>query len=423
MTATPELSDERELRAAVRAWVAEAWDQDLTLRAWWKRLVDSGWGYPTWPTEWFGKGLPPLAGHAVHDELAAAGVVGPPGGSGPSMGAPVLFLYGTDEQRRRWLPRLAYGEEHWAQFFSEPGAGSDLAGVQTRAVRDGDEWVVNGQKVWNSGTQHADRALLVARTDVDVPKHKGISFFIIDLDQPGIDIRPIKQMNGAAEFNETFLTDARVPDANRIGPENGGWAVAMTVLTHERSTFAGGGNRSLRTFEGGAKAGLLDRTVGELLATTEERAPANALPIGTIPALIDLARAHDRLGDPVIRQRIAGLHAFSEALRLTAARGQAAAAAGHGAGAESSVAYLGGVKVIRLYRDLVAEIAGADALLDGTDVSRTITTAPAHGIQGGSEQIQRNVIGERLLGLPREPQVDRDVPFRELRVGTQRDAR
>jgi len=174
-------------------------------------------------------------------------------------------------------------------------------------VRDGDEWVFNGQKVWNSGTLFADSALLVARTDIDVPKHKGIGFFIVDVDQPGVEIRPIKQMNGRSEFNEAFLTDARAPDANRIGQANAGWSVAMAVLTHERATFAGGGNATIvRSVEGGAKFGNLDRVVADVLAEDRSMANmANGLPISTVEAVIDLARRYGRLGDPLIRQRIA----------------------------------------------------------------------------------------------------------------------
>ena len=415
-------SDDDALRREVRSWITENWDDTLTVRQWWRRLADSGWGFPTWPREWFGRGLSPDAAQIVYEELAAAGVLGPPEGSGQSMGAPTLFLFGTEEQKQRWMPSIAYGEEYWAQFFSEPGAGSDLASVQTRAVRDGDEWVFNGQKVWNSGTLFADRALLVARTDIDVPKHKGIGFFILDVDQPGVEIRPIKQMNGRAEFNEAFLTDARAPDANRIGEADGGWPVAMTVLTHERATFAGGGGATIvPSVEGGVRFGHLDRVVRDVLSEDRSMANmANGLPISTVAAVIELARRFDRLRDPTIRQKIAGLHALSEALRLTGIRGQIAERSGRSNGGESSIVYLGGVKVVRLYRDLVADICGAHAMLDGTDVSETITIAPAHGIQGGSEQINRNVIGERLLGLPREPQVDRDVPFRDLKVGTQR---
>jgi alkylation response protein AidB-like acyl-CoA dehydrogenase len=413
--------DVMQLRHEVRAWVDRQWDADLTLREWWRRLAESGWGFPAWPGNWFGKDLPPLAAEAVGDELAAAGVIAPPGGVGTSMGAPVLFDFGTEEQQQRWVPALARGEEGWAQFFSEPNAGSDLAGVQTRATRDGDDWIINGQKVWNSGTRQASRAILVARTDVDVPKHRGITFFVLDLEQPGVEIRPIRQMNGREEFNETFLTDAVVSDDDRIGPVNGGWAVAMAVLTQERSRFAGGGSAAARVLDRGAGSPFLDVTVGDLLARTDIwTKPANALPIGTVERVVELARTHDRLHDPLIRQRIAGLHAFSEALRFTAERGRAAAAAGRGADAASSVGYLGGVHLVRRYRDLVGDIAGPHALLDDSDACTSILTAPAHGIQGGSEQIQRNVIGERLLGLPREPQTDRDLPFRDLQVGTTR---
>jgi alkylation response protein AidB-like acyl-CoA dehydrogenase len=420
VTATTGVFDETQLCREVRVWLDRNWDDTLTVREWWRRLVDSGWAFPGWPPEWFGRGYPDEAVAAVHDQLALAGVLGPPGG-GVSLAAPVIFLFGTEEQKRRWLPRIAYGEEHWGQFFSEPGAGSDLASVQTRAVRDGDEWVVNGQKVWNSGTLVADRALLVARTDPDVPKHRGLTFFVIDVDQPGIEVRPIKQMNGYAEFNETFFTDARVADADRIGDLNGGWPVALAVLTHERSTFAGGGERELRRADTGSKAGQLTRTVAEVMAEPRHGPmAANGLPIGTVDAVIALARRTGRAGDPVIRQRIAAIHALSEALRFTALRARAATRAGHGGAPESSVAYLGGVKTVRLYRDLVGELAGAETMLGGTEVAETILTAPCHGIQGGSEQIQRNVIGERLLGLPKEPQVDRDVPFRLLKVGTQR---
>ena len=410
------------LRQEVRAWVSENWAPDLTVRQWWLRLADSGWGYPTWPLDWFGRGLGPIEAGVVQEELAAADVLGPPSGSGTAMGGPVLFMFGTAGQKQRWLPALARGEEHWAQFFSEPGAGSDLAGVQTRAVRDGSHWIVNGQKVWNSGTLFADRALLVARTDPDVSKHKGIGFFVVDLDQPGVEIRPIRQMNGQAEFNETFLTDVRVPDDNLIGGATDGWAVAMAVLAHERSAFAGGGERQLRSPYAGSRAGFLDRPADQVLAEIRHTAhAANALPIGSLADLVGLARERGRLADPLVRQRIAALHAFSEALRLTSLRAHASARSGGDGTAQSSVAYLGGVQLVRMYRDLVAEIAGPYALLGDTEVAETITTAPAHGIQGGSEQIQRNVIGERLLGLPREPQVDRDVPFRLLRVGTQRD--
>lgn len=414
------MPDEELLRAEVRAWVEANWDPDRTVRAWWRILVDSGWGFPTWPEAWFGKGFGPESAAVVREELARTGALGAPEGAGPSMAVPAILAFGTEAQKQKFIPMLAYGEEYWAQFFSEPGAGSDLAAVQARAVRDGDQWICNGQKVWNSCTLFADRALVVARTDVDVPKHKGIGFFILDLDQPGVDIRPIKQMNGLEEFNEAFLTDVVIPDDQRIGAPDAGWGVAMTVLQHERGNYAGGADTRLAAVEGGTKFGYIDRTCRDVVDSGRGFANiANALAIGTPKQVIELARRFGKLDDPHIRQRIAALHARHEALRLTALRGQAAARSGK-EGGESSVVYLGAVSVVRMCRDLVAEIAGPAAMLWGDEIADTITTAPAHGIQGGSEQIQRNVIGERLLGLPREPQVDRDVAFKDLRVGTQR---
>ena len=435
-----------ETRTAVRQWLAEAWDTSLTVRQWWARLAESGWGFPQWPTEWSGRGLGPLEAAAVREELAAAGVIGPPDGAGPSMGANVLLAYGTEEQKARWLGPLARGEEHWCQFFSEPNAGSDLASVQCKAVLDGDRWIVNGQKVWNSGTLEAVRGLLVARTDPDLPKHRGMSFFIVDVDQPGVEIRPIRQMNGRTEFNETFFTDAEIAADGLVGGLNEGFRVAMATLTSERAAYAGGGESRFIRVMAGDKAGNLERTVADVLAEggDGEVGGANTPPVHThqqltfhfpvqvIAEILGLPRA-----DFPRFQRWAieitsvttdwdrGV-AASEALRFTQLRAQEAARKGQDPGKETSIAYLGAVGIIRRYRDLAAAIAGPAATLMGPDapdgglVAMTVMTAPCHGIQGGSEQIQRNIIGEGLLGLPKEPQVDKDLPFREIRVSTAR---
>lgn len=413
---------EDEIRTEIRTWLAEAWDPELTVRAWWARLAHSGYGFPHWPSEWLGRSMSVREAAVVREEMAAARVLGPPIAVGTSMGAPVLLAHGSDEQRRRWLPALARGEELWCQFFSEPGAGSDLASVRTRAVRDGDEWVVNGQKVWNSSTLVADRGILVARTDPDVPKHRGLSFFVIDVDQRGLEIRPIRQMNGRTEFNETFFTDARVDDDAMIGGPGDGWRAAMTTLSNERTDFAGGWEHPLVIVAPGEKAGHLDRIVGDLLEDPDrdEIGESNTPPLHLPEHLIELARHCDRAGDPIVRNRIARVYAMSEALRWTGERASTAAAAGRQPGVESSIGYIGGVRLLRLIRDLASEIAGAagllvgpDGLFDG-DVAMTVVTVPCHGIQGGSEQVQMNVLGERMLGLPKEPQVDRDVPFREI---------
>jgi alkylation response protein AidB-like acyl-CoA dehydrogenase len=411
----------------VQHWLRDNWDPGLTVRQWWARLADSGWGFPTWPTDWFGRGLTSAEGAKVRREMIRAGVLGPPTGVGPSMASGVLFVHGSEEQKQRWLPVIARGEEKWCQFFSEPGAGSDLASVQTRAVFDGQGWVVNGQKVWNSGTTLADRGLLVARSDLDVPKHRGISFFVIDMDQPGIEVRPIRQMNGRSEFCEAFFTNARVSDADMIGGINRGFGVAMTTLNNERAHFAGGGDDELKEAIAGARGGDLDRTVADVLADDrEDWDSANKLPISSTEGMVALARRFGRHRDPVIRQRIAQLHTLTETHRFTALRAEAAASSGREPGPETSVGYLGAVAIARLCRDLAAAIAGPSAMLSDVGapfdeaVAMNVTTAPCHGIQGGSEQIQRNVIGERILGLPKEPQVDRDLPFRLLKVGTQR---
>ena len=416
-------ADPETVRADVKAWLDQNWDPEMTVRRWWEILAESGWAYPTWPEEWYGKGLDADRAQVVRDEIVAAGALGPPHGIGQTMGAPVLIQFGTEEQKQRFLPLVATGAEAWCQFFSEPDAGSDLAGLRTRAVRDGDEWIVNGQKIWNSGTVTSDRGVMPLRTDPDVPKHKGLSFVIIEVDQPGIEIRPIKQMNGEAHFNETFFTDARVSDADMIGGLNNGWAVTLATLANERASYAAGADFGV-SVQPGEKNGMLDLTCAEAM----DRAQANeegtvTFPLGDAMALIDLARESGCAGDPAIRQRIAKLHAAAETARISGLRAKAAADAGRAPGAESSIGYIAGVKLARATRDLGLAILGADGMLVGPDaarggsVSMMALSSLVHGIQGGSEQIQRNIVGERVLGLPKEPQVDKDIPFSSIRRG------
>ncbi|MGH9059512.1 MAG: acyl-CoA dehydrogenase family protein, partial [Acidimicrobiales bacterium] len=222
---TPDAEHEA-VRAELRSWLDANWDVGLSLREWRGRLADSGWGCPTWPQEWFGRGLPAAAGEAVSDELARAGVVGVPEGVGMHLAGPTILAHGSDEVKERFLRPTVTGEISWCQLFSEPGAGSDLAGLTTTAVRDGDEWVVNGQKVWNTSAQHADFGLLLARTDWDVPKHAGITYFVIPMHQPGVEVQPLRQMNGHASFNQVFFADARIPAGNVVGEIRRGWTVA-----------------------------------------------------------------------------------------------------------------------------------------------------------------------------------------------------
>jgi len=254
MTATTDAVAADDVTAEVTAWLEENWDPDLTVEEWWDRLGRSGWAVPTWPVEWYGKGLSRSEGVRVMQTISAFGALGAPGGLGTLLAGPTIAVHGTEDQKERYLLDIATGKKAWCQLFSEPGAGSDLAGLNTRAELDGDEWVVNGQKVWTSGGHWSDLGILLARTDPDVPKHQGITYFALDMHQPGVEIRPLRELTGRAMFNEVFLTDVRVPDDAAIGGINNGWAVANTTLMFERSGLGAGG--------GGGSVAALPGTVG-----------------------------------------------------------------------------------------------------------------------------------------------------------------
>jgi alkylation response protein AidB-like acyl-CoA dehydrogenase len=421
------------VRAEVEAFLDEEWSRDLTVGEWWQRLADSGWGFPTWPTEWFGRDGDADMLTLVSSIFQEREILGAPGGLGQMMGGPVIMQHGSEAQCQRFLPELATGREGWCQFFSEPGAGSDLAGAQTKAVRDGDEWIVNGQKVWTSGALGTERGMLLARTDVDAPKHKGLSYFIIDVDQPGIEIRPLKQMTGASPFNEVFFTDARVHDDNLVGRPGDGWAAATTTLAYERGNRAGTVGVG-RGPGGSRRSDLLERNVGEVIdAAKAARAQATASADPRNPGLtgrqspLSLIAEFERTDDPVIRQRVARYYSLIRVGEMNRERTKAAADAGRSPGPASSTTKLARSNATRLNRDLGPEIIGAHAMLVGPDaavggaVAASTIQAPSTSIAGGTDEVQRNIIGERVLGLPREPDTSRDVPFRELKVGTQRD--
>ena len=404
------------VRADVRAWIATEWDPELGLVAWRERLVDAGWAVPSWPARWFGRALPSWADRVVADELRVAGAVGTPLGSGMSLAAPTLLQHGSDELLQRMLRPTLTGALHWCQLFSEPGAGSDLAGLTATAVLDGDEWVVNGQKVWNTSAHHADMAILVARTAWDVPKHQGISYFVLPMHQAGVEVRPIVQMNRHASFNEVFLTDARIPATNLVGELGDGWRVARTTLHHER-TFATMRRPRFDT------VGPPGRTVLEAMAEAEEHFrtyvwyPQRA---GRADLVADLATASGRHRDPIVRQEIARLVSFARANEWTAARAQAARALGRAPGPEGSLGKLAASEVARRAARLHASIAGAQGMLvegrgphDAT-VAEVLLSTPAQSIAGGTDEIQRNIIGEHILGLPREPATDLDRPYADV---------
>jgi alkylation response protein AidB-like acyl-CoA dehydrogenase len=410
------------VRKEVQEWVADNWDPGLTLAEWWERLADSGWAVPTWPEEWHGKGLPRDLAAAVMNELAKAGAVGPPSGLGILLAGPTIIAHGTDEQKRRYLKPIVNGQEAWCQLFSEPGAGSDLAGLQTRAERDGDEWVVNGQKVWTSGGQLADLGMLVARTDWDVAKHKGLTYFAFPMDQPGVEVRPLREMTGRALFSEVFMTDARVADAARIGDLNAGWAVANTTLANERAGLGSGGSGALGGAFPGRKAGFLDRRVGDLAGGGPRGGGAGA-DVGSARSgrqFQALARELGKNTDPIVRQHLTELYMLNEIGRMTALRTKAAMRSGRGLGPEANTAKLMMSRITRLSREVGLEILGPYGTLMGGEtpgggaIQEMALFSPAPSIYGGSDEIQKNIIGERVLGLPKEPDPHKGKAFREV---------
>lgn len=403
----------------LRRWIATAWDPELSLGEWRMRLADSGWACPGWPLEWGGRGLSAAAAEAVGEALAQAGVPGPPDGVGMHLAAPTILEHGPDALRRRFLRPTATGEIVWCQLFSEPGAGSDLAGLTTRAERDGDGWLVSGQKVWNTGAAQADFGLLLARTDWDAPKHRGITYFVLPMRQPGVEVRPLRQMNGHASFNEVFLDRARVPVDAVIGAVNDGWKAALTTLAHERRLAP-----SRRLVPTGPLAGRAWReAIAERIAATEPHKwyPQRA---GRPDLVIAQAVAAGRAHDPIVRQEIARLIGLAWSAKWMAQRAAAARALGRPPGPEGSLGKLASSEIARaaarvhaLVADASSMLAGPDAPLGGT-IAEIFLSVPAISIAGGTDEIQRNIIAERVLGLPKEPETDRDVPFRQVARNT-----
>jgi alkylation response protein AidB-like acyl-CoA dehydrogenase len=408
---------EESVRHEVRSFLAEQWDPELGLLEWRTRLVDAGWAVPSWPVHRLGRGLPAWADPVVADEVRAAGAVGLPLGSGTSLAAPTLLEHGSDELLGRVLRPTLTGELTWCQLFSEPGAGSDLAGLATTAVLDGDEWVLDGQKVWNTSAHHADCAIVLARTSWDVPKHQGITYFVLPMHQPGVDVRPIEQMNRHASFNEVFLTGARLPVGNVVGGLGDGWRVARTTLHHERS-FA-----TMRRPRFDTAGGPPGRSVREAMAEADEHFrtyvwyPQRA---GRADLVVDRARSLGVAGDPMVRQEIARLLSFVRANEWTAARARAARELGRAPGPEGSLGKLAASEVARQAAWVHALVAGAQAMLTTGDdpldaiVAEVLVSTPAQSIAGGTDEIQRSIVGDNILGLPREPAADAGVAFRDV---------
>jgi alkylation response protein AidB-like acyl-CoA dehydrogenase len=376
LTFSPE---ETAFRDELRSWLASNQPDPAPLdggedghykwrRDWQRRLYDAGWAAPAWPTEYGGRGASLSQSAIYFEELGRARVPMAANVLGLLLGGPTLMVWGSDEQKERYLAPILSGEEIWCQGFSEPEAGSDLASLKTRAVKDGDDWVVTGQKVWTSGAQYSKWCMLVARTDADVPKHKGLTYFLMDMEQDAVQIRPLRQITGESEFNELFIEEARIPDANVVGGVGNGWKVALTTLMNERAGLGFALQIRLRQ--------LLD----DMIAVAAERG---------------------LLGDPIYADEIAELHTRCESIRLLAWKGLTDVERYGQPGPEGSLVKWLWSDTNQRLTQLAVDVVGPAALTAGTSWSYEFLRARGNTIEGGTTEVLKNIVAERVLGLPR----------------------
>jgi alkylation response protein AidB-like acyl-CoA dehydrogenase len=389
---------EAEVPAEWRSAAADGSDALRAVRShdayvsWYPTFADSGLVVPTWEPEHGGLGVTNEIARAIEKVLGPLRLrrLNP---LGLNNAAAALFSHGTEEQRRRFLPPIVRNEEKWCQLFSEPGAGSDLASLATRAVRDGDGWVITGQKVWTTWADEADLAILLARTDPDAPKHKGITYFLLDMHQPGVEVRPLRQITGESEFNEVFLDGARVPDAHRVGEVNDGWRVSASTLSSERQMVSGSGSGGM----------------GRLGGSSADR-------------LITLAQETGRWDDPVVRNKVMRLWAQEQIRGWTNARVRAALSAGQSPGAASSIGKVHQATLNQQIQDLMVDLLGTDAVAWPATDDPDALPRDVHGMmrslanatEGGTTDINKNILGERVLGLPKEPDPWKGKPWKDI---------
>ena len=408
--------NEQSVRAEVRAWLEANWDTDLGLVEWRSKLVDSGWGAPHWPSTWYGRDLPVGLVPVVDEEFDRIGAVGVAKMGIRTLAAATILAHGTDMHKEKFLRRILTGEDTWCQLFSEPGSGSDLAGATTRAEMKGNKWVVNGQKVWTTSAHHADYGLLLARTDVDVPKHKGLTYFIIDIHQPGVEVVPLRQMNGHASFNQVFFTDAEIPPEYMVANLGDGWNVATTTLMHERR----GADGMRRYAQASARPERIYREEAEEHAIALEPYKWYPQRAGRVDLVLERAKATGMNTDPVLRQEIAKLMIMAKSAEWTARRARAAQEAGRPQGPEGSLGKLAASYVARAANRVHTAITGTESMLTGDDspmngvIAEILISTPAISIAGGTDEIQKNIISERVLKMPKEPRFDTDRPFRDV---------
>ena len=396
---TPE---EARFREEASSWLAENAPTDDAFRAlspleqakvWQKRKYDAGWACMGWAPEFGGRGASAIEEVIWRQEESQYDLPANFFLIGQGMIGPTLMAWASDEDKARFLPPLASGEEVWCQLFSEPAGGSDLAALRTRAERDGDDWVINGQKIWTSGAHYSDYGVIVVRTDPTVPKHKGLSYFYVDMKAPGVEIKPIKQLTGDSDFNEVYFTDVRVSDSQRLGEVGQGWQVSLTTLMNERAAIGG-------------SFGQMDTSLAMSVAEEVE--------IDGRPALEDAA----------VRARIANWYVQEAGLKYTGYRSLTALSRGALPGPENSIGKLVGAPKMQAMSSYLMDLLGASGAIADESlaakagiIQRAYMGAPGLRIAGGTDEIMANIIAERVLGLPQEPRLDKGIPFSEVPTG------
>jgi alkylation response protein AidB-like acyl-CoA dehydrogenase len=358
-------------------------------RRWQKKKSDGGWACLHWPKEYGGRGATAVERVIFQQEEGVYGKLSQPFQIGEGMCGPTVMAFGSEADKRRYLPRLAAGEEIWCQLFSEPAGGSDVAGLRTRAEKKGDEWIINGQKIWTSGAHYSDYGILITRTDPNVPKHKGLTMFYISMKSPGVEVKPIKQANGLQEFNEVFFTDLRVPDSQRLGAVGDGWNVSLTTLMNERMS------------------------IGARLATgfSEIFEFCNNLMLEDGPAIDDRAT----------RSKLANWAVKNSGLKYTSYRAISALSKGERPGPENSIGKLVAGSMLQDIATYAMDLQGAAGALNDPQIAEAagqfqqmLLSSPSMRIAGGTDEILRNIIAERVLALPGDIRVDKDVPFNKI---------
>jgi alkylation response protein AidB-like acyl-CoA dehydrogenase len=405
--------DEAAFRVEIRTWIdgnapdylfeplstsgfgsiqKDGFDPLAEAKQWQKTKADAGWACLQWPKDYGGRGCSPIESVIWNQEEGVYGQLSRMFIIGQGMCAPTMMTFAREDQKKRYLPKLSSGEEVWCQLFSEPHSGSDLAGLRTRAEKDGDDWVINGQKIWTSGAQHSDFGILITRTDPEVPKHRGLTMFFLDMKSAGVDIRPIKQANGDSGFNEVYFDNVRIPDAQRLGEVGEGWKVSLTTLMNERLAIGG----SITT------------------GFPEIKELVDQLRVASGPAI----------NDPAVRSKLADWYAKSAGLKNTASRAISALSKGETPGPENSIGKLVAGGMMQDIAKFSLDLQGlSGAIVDpkiaagSARLQAMLMRSPAVRIEGGTDQILRNIISERVLGLPEDMRADKGMPFNKIPGG------